>query len=250
MSSQEPVARPGPLVGGPRAVKFRSRRRMSPLRRLAYWALAPGLIALFRCLWRTYRFEVVGGDAVEALAAAGRPAILTLWHEAIFTSSWYLRRASELGLRVTYMVSPSVDGELAVTLLRRVGGKVVRGSATRSGVKALHGLYRAIARDGASPVILPDGPKGPPHVCKAGPLLLARLSGVPVLPVACEAGSVWRLPTWDRMVIPRPFTRVVVIVGEPRAVAAELEGEALETARLELERALEELGARARELLR
>jgi lysophospholipid acyltransferase (LPLAT)-like uncharacterized protein len=222
---------------------------MSPLRRLAYWVLAPTMMALFRALWWSYRFQVVGGDAVEALAGSGRPAILTLWHEAIFSSSWYLRRLPGLGLRVTYMVSPSVDGELAVGLLKRTGGKVVRGSATRSGVKALHGLYRAIARDGASPVILPDGPKGPPRVCKAGPLLLARVAGVPVLPMACEARSAWRLRTWDRMVIPLPFSRVVIVVGHPREVPPELEGDGLEQARLELEQTLEELGATAREAL-
>ena len=222
---------------------------MSLLRRLTYSALAPCLIALFKCLWLTYRFDVVGAGSIETLASQGRPLILTLWHEAIFSSSWYLRRLSQLGIRVTYMVSPSVDGELAVGLLRRIDGHVVRGSATRSGVKALHGLYRAIARDGASPVILPDGPSGPPHSFKAGPLLLARVSGVPVVPMACEAGSAWRLRTWDRMVIPRPFSKVVIVVGEPREVPAELDSDALEDERVKLEQTLEELGARAREAL-
>jgi lysophospholipid acyltransferase (LPLAT)-like uncharacterized protein len=222
---------------------------MSPVRRLAYATLAPSAIAVFRCLWKSYRFEVISGDSVESLADEGRSAILTLWHEAIFTSSWYLQRLAGLGLRVTYMVSPSVDGELAVGLLRRLDGQVVRGSATRSGVKALHGLYRAISRDGASPVILPDGPKGPPHECKAGPLLLARVSGVPVLPMACGASSAWRLRTWDRMVIPRPFSRVAIVVGEAQVVPTELDSDSIEGERLKLEQTLEELGARARQAL-
>jgi lysophospholipid acyltransferase (LPLAT)-like uncharacterized protein len=162
--------------------------------------------------------------------------------------AWYLIRLGRLGARVTYLVSPSQDGEFAVRMLAVVGGRAVRGSATRSGVKAMHGLYRAIRRDGASPVVVPDGPQGPRHYCKPGAVMLAKLSGAAVQPMACAARHGWRLPTWDRLLLPVPFTRVAVVLGEPMAVSSNLTGEQLEEQRQRLERRLHELGEQARDI--
>lgn len=213
-------------MAGPAPLPARSRRRLSVLRRAAHTVAARLAVWAIRWLWWTYRIEVVGHDRAAALIEAGRPLILTLWHDSVYVCGAYFQRLGGLGVRVTYLVSPSVDGELAVEVLRLVGARSVRGSASRSGVKAMSGLYRAIVRDGASPVVLPDGPHGPRRACKPGSLLLARLSGAAVLPLACAARRSCRLRTWDRAVVPLAFTRVVVAVGEPFTVPAGLgEGE-------------------------
>jgi hypothetical protein len=119
-----------------------------------------------------------------------------------------------------------------------LGGRSVRGSATRSGVKAMRGLYRAISRDRASPVVLPDGPTGPRRVCKPGSLLLAQLSGAHIVPIACAAAPEWRLRTWDRMLVPPPFARVRIAVGSAYQLEKGGDGEHLERARVDLERRL------------
>jgi lysophospholipid acyltransferase (LPLAT)-like uncharacterized protein len=215
---------------------------MTLLRRLVYAVAAPIILALIRLLWSTYRFRLVGDDKANRLVEQGSPLILTFWHDSVFILSWYLRHLTRSGVRVTYLVSPSMDGELGVRLLSLMRSHAIRGSATRSGVKAMRDLYRAIVRHNASPVILPDGPQGPRHHCKPGSLLLAQLSGAPVLPMATNAGRSWHLPTWDRLQLPLPFSRVTVAVGEPFTLAPGLDAESLEEERQKLEQLLGELG--------
>jgi len=241
MNSTKSSTRPGPLVGGPNPRGHRSRRRMTWWRRSLDAIGAPIAVALIKAMWATYRFSVRGEEDVERLVAEGRPLIITCWHDSLFVMAWYSVRLGRIGARVTYLVSPSRDGEFASRVLRVVGARVVRGSATRSGVKALYGLYRAIGRDNASPVVLPDGPQGPPHHCKPGPVLLAKLSGAHILPMGCAAGRSLRLRTWDRAVIPLPFTRVVVELGKSYTVPSELGAEGQEIERSKLETVLEEL---------
>jgi lysophospholipid acyltransferase (LPLAT)-like uncharacterized protein len=212
--------------------------------------LAPVIVAFIKLLWATYRFEVSGEDRVRELLDAGEPVIVSSWHEGIFVMAWYTLRLNRLGARVTYLVSPSRDGDLVTRLLEVIGGTVVRGSATRSGVKALHGLYRAISRDGGSPLLLCDGPQGPPQYCKAGPVLLAQLSGARILPVGCRARHAVHLRTWDRAFIPLPFTKVAIAVGDPYTVPAGLTGEQQEHERAALEVELGRLVREARHAAR
>lgn len=236
---------PGPLVAGPKPMEERSSRRMSLARRTIYAIVAPVAVAMIRLLWATYRVEVRGDDQARRRIEAGEPLILTLWHEGIFLAARYFRHLGALGARVTYLVSPSVDGELGTRVLRIMGSHVVRGSATRSGVKSMRHMYRAMVRDNASPVILPDGPQGPRHFCKPGSLLLAQMSGKPVLAMAVAAGWSWRLPTWDRLLLPLPFSRVRILVGEPYSVTSGLTEEQLEAERVRLEHLLGDLGRQA-----
>jgi lysophospholipid acyltransferase (LPLAT)-like uncharacterized protein len=249
MNPKQANTRPGPLVGGPDPMEHRSRRRMKWWRTALHAIGAPIAVALIKGLWATYRFSVRGEEEVERLVAEGRPLILSCWHDSLFVVAWYTVRLGRLGARVTYLVSPSRDGEFAVRVLGVVGAHVVRGSATRSGVKALHGLYRAIVRDSASPVVLPDGPQGPPHYCKPGSVLLAKLSGAHILPMGCAASRAWRLRTWDRLFIPLPFARVAVDLGTGYTVPSELGDDEQESQRQKLEQVLEELVEAARHRL-
>jgi lysophospholipid acyltransferase (LPLAT)-like uncharacterized protein len=238
--------RPGPLVGGPSPREQRSRKESSRLTTALFTLIAPLIVLLFRALWASYRFEVVGEERVLQLVKEGKSLILTCWHESVFIMAWYTLRLARMGARVTYLVSPSRDGDLVVRVLDAIGATVVRGSATRSGVKALHGLYRSIRRDNGSPLMLSDGPQGPPLQCKPGSILLSQLSGARILPVGSWPRRAIRLRTWDRLFVPMPGSRVAVVLGEPYTVCEEMSDEVIERERLALQVLLEQLTERAK----
>ncbi len=188
---------------------------MTPIRRLIYAIIAPIGVTILRLLWLSYRFDLDIDDEVLELNGESKPVVLSFWHDSIFICSYVLRKLARQGLRVTFLVSPSADGKLAVRMLGAMGWHAVRGSATRSGVKAMHGLYRAVVRRQESPVVVPDGPQGPRRESKLGSVLLARLAGIKIVPIGGSARSVWHLKTWDRLQIPRPFTKVSIRIGKP-----------------------------------
>jgi lysophospholipid acyltransferase (LPLAT)-like uncharacterized protein len=170
--------------------------------------------------------------AVESLWVAGTPLIYVVWHARILLLPYLYRRR---GLRV--LVSRSEDGTLVAGLVRRFGFVVVRGSSSRGGVQGFRSLARALA-DGHSVVIVPDGPRGPREVLKAGVVTLARLSGAHVIPSALGASSEWRARSWDEFRIPKPFSRCVMRFGEPITVPRDTGAAGAECARKGIEAAL------------
>ena len=222
-----------------------SKRRMTPGRRLVYTLTAPLLVGLIRLMWWTYRFEIQGDDGLSELAAQGKPIVLAFWHGDLFMMPWYLSRLSERGVGVTYLVSPSMDGEYAVKLLNVIGGRTVRGSATRSGTKAIRGLYRVIVKDKGSPVVAADGPKGPYHRCKKGAVVLGQLTDAKIVPLAAAPKRAVCLRTWDRLPVPLPFTRVAIEVGEPMEIPKNLTEDEMEIHRQKVEQRINNLGEHA-----
>ena len=169
---------------------------------------------------------------VEPLWAAGAPAIYVVWHARLLLLPYLYRRRGLFAL-----VSRSDDGSMISDLVRRFGFVTVRGSSSRGGAEGLRALARAI-RESHSVVLVPDGPRGPREVLKAGVVVLARLTGVRVVPVALGASSEWRARSWDEFRIPKPFSRCVVRFGEPILVPRDAVGAGEETARKEIEAAL------------
>jgi hypothetical protein len=134
-------------------------------------------------------------------------------------------------------------------LVRRFGGVVIRGSSTHTGARALRDYYQALTRDGISPVITPDGPRGPRFKFKPGALLLAQMSQRPILPMAYAASRAW-LVKWDKFVIPVPFlARIAIAIGAPRYVARVTDAAGLERLQEEMERELQRLYRVARDVL-
>lgn len=169
---------------------------------------------------------------VEPLWAVGSPVIYVVWHARLLLLPYLYR-----GRGMRALVSRSEDGSLVSDLVRRFGFVTVRGSSSRGGVEGLRSLVRAIG-EGHSVVVVPDGPRGPRQVLKAGIVVLARLTGVHVVPVALGASSEWRVRSWDEFRIPKPFSRCVVRFGEPVLVPRGIDGAGEETARKEIEAAL------------
>jgi lysophospholipid acyltransferase (LPLAT)-like uncharacterized protein len=196
-------------------------RRLAPA--AGSWALR--LLAVTLRLRREER-------TVEPLWAAGAPAIYVVWHARLLLLPYFYRGR---GLRA--LVSRSEDGSMISDLVRRFGFVTVRGSSSRGGAEGLRALARAI-RESHSVVLVPDGPRGPREVLKAGVVALARLTGVRVVPVALGASSEWRARSWDEFRIPKPFSRCVVRFGEPILVPRDAVGAGEETARKEIEAAL------------
>ena len=237
---------PGPLAAGPSPRAPSSKRKRTPARRLGYRLAVPGVRLLLRGLRLSHREVcVLGREHFDAWIGAGRPCVLSYWHaHALVCTSQLLRMAPEVG-GLTFMVSPSVDGDPVSALLEREGARVIRGSATRSGVASLRHIYRALSK-GGTPVVAPDGPQGPPHVFKPGAVLLSQMAGVPVLPMACAVDRRWHLNNWDRTVVPKPWARIVLAFGEPFHAPSELADAELKQACARLAEDLDELGRAAR----
>jgi lysophospholipid acyltransferase (LPLAT)-like uncharacterized protein len=227
-----------------------SSRRMTPARRALYAVAARLGAALIRAWWRSCRVVRIEGEEQLAAALARAPSLIPCyWHQHQLFCGKFLLEQRARGLSAGWLISPSVDGELGAMLVRRFGGAVIRGSSTHTGARALRDYYQALTRDGISPVITPDGPRGPRFKFKPGALLLAQMSQRPILPMAYAASRAWRVK-WDRFVIPVPFlARIAIAIGTPRYVARVTDAAGLERLQEEMERELERLYRVARDVL-
>jgi lysophospholipid acyltransferase (LPLAT)-like uncharacterized protein len=198
----------------------------------------------------TCRLRVVAGaEHLDAARAEGRPVVFAFWHDRLLFACYYIaRHFVARGYPVAVLISPSRDGDLGTRVARHLGAESVRGSASRGGSGGVRGLLKAAAR-GRGLVMVPDGPRGPAHQAKPGTLVVAQLSGAPVLPLTWSADRVWRIKSWDRLEIPRPFTRVRLAAGEPILVPRRLADDDLDRHVAALETTLEDLGDLARRSL-
>ena len=164
-----------------------------------------------------------------------KTAIATFWHYSIIFVLYQMRHYSG-----TAMVSASRDGEYIARLAEQFGFDTVRGSRNNKSVEGLKAMLRAV-RNGSNAAIVADGSQGPPRIVQAGSLLLASRTGAPILPMVYAASSYFTIHSWDRTIIPKPFSRVDYYYGEPLFVPAKLQPEELEEYRLSLEKRLNTL---------
>jgi len=235
--------KPAPTAGALRNTLYRhttrSGRRMGPVRRWTYRLAAPLVLGLVRLWWRSCRIvAVVGEPHLDAVLARVPSFLPCYWHQHhLFCARYLLAQQASRGLRVGFLISPSVDGELGAMIMRRAGGHVIRGSSSNTGALALKEYFEALMREGVSPVINPDGPRGPRFRFKPGAILLAQMSGRPMLPFAYAASRA-SLIHWDRFVIPWPFARIAIAIGPPRQVPRVLGAEAMAALQREMEQSL------------
>lgn len=228
----------------------RSSRRMTRARRALYAVAAPLGAALIRLFWRTCRVvSIVGTEHLEAALERAPSLIPCYWHQHQLYCGKFLIEQRARGLTAGWLISPSVDGELGAMLVRRFGAAAIRGSSTHTGARALRDYYQALTRDSISPVITPDGPRGPRFKFKPGALLLAQMSQRPILPMAYAASRAW-LVKWDKFVIPVPFlARIAIAIGPPRYVARVIGAAGLEELQVGMERELHRVYGVARDAL-
>lgn len=216
-----------------RAYRFADLSEYSFKQRLIVRAAAFVFPLLIRLIGSTLRFNVEGREHWDEAARDGALPIYTFWHDRIFAGTYFFR-----GRRIVIMTSQSFDGEYIARFIQRLGYGAVRGSSTRGGVGALVELTRLVRR-GCPAGFSIDGPRGPRHVAKMGAVLLAKKTGQPVLPFGVNAERYWSLKSWDRMQIPKPFSRVRVRFAPPIRVPAAADEATLNAGREELQRALE-----------
>ena len=182
----------------------------------------------------TLRFQVTNPEYEEEIISAGKQPIYTFWHDRMLAGTYFFR-----GRGIVVLSSQSFDSEYTARCIQRFGYGIVKGSSTRGAVQGLVGLIR-VMKKGAPAGFTVDGPKGPRHIAKAGPVLLAKKTGNPILPFVVECRSFWRLRSWDRLQIPKPFSRANIILSTPIFVGADAEDHELEEIRSRLQEALDE----------
>ncbi|HYY95569.1 MAG TPA: lysophospholipid acyltransferase family protein [Pyrinomonadaceae bacterium] len=216
-----------------RAYRFADLSGYTLRQRLLIRAADLAFYLFIRLVGSTVRFRVEGWEHWEEAARDGGLPIYTFWHDRIFLTLYFWQRR-----RIVVMTSRSFDGEYIARFIQRFGCGAVRGSSTRGGATALVELVRLVRR-GCPAAFTIDGPKGPRHEAKMGALILAKKTGQAVLPFAVNAERFWQVPSWDRLQIPKPFTRATVRIAPPLRVAADADDSALAAGRDELQRALE-----------
>ena len=197
-----------------KGIEKRSKWWTRPLGHLV-WALISGLCS-------TIRFRVhYQGNAAEILGK--KQCILALWHNRTFTPCYVYRYIVKGKVPMSMLTSASKDGALLATVAEDYGMRAVRGSSHRRGVAGFRDMLREL-EDGCCMCITPDGPKGPIYKSHPGVIRLAAVSGLPILPLCIDVPKCWRIKkAWDGFVIPKPFSRVSVLVKEPLVVPAELD---------------------------
>lgn len=161
--------------------------------------------------------------------------IYVLWHQRLLGFIFTHRHTNARAL-----ISQHADGDLISATIERLGFKPIRGSSTRGGMRALRELI-ADGRDGFDYGIVPDGPRGPCFEFKPGALFLASQTGLPIVPITISFARCWKARSWDRFIVPRPFTRAVIHVGEEVHVPAELGDEDLASWQRELGKRLNDM---------
>jgi lysophospholipid acyltransferase (LPLAT)-like uncharacterized protein len=214
--------------------RTKSQRRLTPARLFVYRIAALVAYAIIETLWRTCRLRFTGLDRLTTLVHEQGAVVPVFWHQHLIMGARFVadRRA---GLKAGFMISPSVDGQAPSMLAALYGAHVVRGSGSYTGMRAVRGVYQAIVKDGISPGITPDGPRGPRFKFKPGAIFTAQISRKAVVPIAYAAKPAWILRTWDKFVIPVPFAKVSIAIGEPYFPSEKLDDEQMAAAQRELE---------------
>ena len=199
--------------------------------RPARWLIAFGFYLLQ--VWaRTIRYEIDDRANVVGKQLEGN-YIAALWHNRLLLISFVLKKffpeRPGAGL-----ISASRDGDLIADATKRFGFDVVRGSSSRMGAAALLELSNVLS-SGRDVLITPDGPRGPAYELGPGIIFLAQKTGAPVVPVNMEYSSCWRVKSWDRFIIPRPFSKVRVIIGLPQQIRSTSTPEEFENERLRVQ---------------
>jgi lysophospholipid acyltransferase (LPLAT)-like uncharacterized protein len=222
-STSDAAAPTQPPTGPPR---FTLRQRI--ILRIIIWAGS----WIIRLIGPTLRVSISYEDGAQQTLDQ-RPLIGSFWHSCIIPSTYICR---DLGVRV--MSSNSYDGEYMGRIIHQFGFVAVKGSSSRNAVRALLGLRRALA-DGWTVAFTLDGPRGPRHKVKPGPVALARSSGVPLTMFHAAVDKAWVLNSWDRMMIPLPFSRVLLRFGKLIPIPTDASDEDVERYTAELQSALD-----------
>ena len=216
-------------------VTSKSHHRFTFSQRLVL-AVVPRLMwALIRIISPTWRFEVIAVEGVTPVLYGEKspPKVFCFWHQCVLPCTVYFRHS-----RAVILISKSFDGELITRILKLFGFGAVRGSSSRGAREGLLGLAHVI-QSGRTAIFTADGPLGPIYQTKMGPIKLAQKTGAPIGAFHLQPEHAWVISSWDRFLVPKPFTRICVSWGPWTHVPADLAPEDFESKRQELNNAIE-----------
>ncbi len=193
--------------------------------------LGPFLILLYGWTWRV-RWE--GVENLKNARRVSEKVVFAFWHSRLL-GLCYTHRFRNIGI----MVSKSSDGDWIARIVTHLGYRVFRGSASRDGMPSLMRMLKSRKGDLSLTV---DGPRGPAEKVKQGAISLASNGNLPLVPITCLAGSAWRLRSWDRFIIPRPFSVVTVVYGRHIDVPEDLDRDLIKKLSLDVEMELKRIG--------
>jgi len=202
-----------------------------------------GLSSLLKLIICTIKVRVEGEQQVLDVSGDG-PPVFAFWHGKqmpmyAYKSKW----------KLATLVSKSKDGELLARILHDLGHEIARGSSTRGGTEGFSLMADFLSR-GYAPCFAADGPKGPFHMSKPGPIRLASQSGRPLVPASAAASRYMKLGTWDRMEIPAPFSNIAFVFGSPVTFRKDMSADELYSATHILSAAIDKCTLRAEEMLK
>ncbi len=199
---------------------------------LAYWTI--------RILGSTMRFIEVNSEIPRSFMESRTLAIGAFWHGRLLMMPCLESIHQNSGRKMSFLVSSHRDGQVIGKAVERFGHRAILGSSTRRGLSAFHQMLKA-QEEGYDVIVVPDGPKGPRHQVQIGIMELAKLTGSPIVPLSFSASKRKIFNTWDRFLLPYPFSKGVFIWGEPIRVDADGDRDHLEEKRLLLEQRLNQL---------
>jgi lysophospholipid acyltransferase (LPLAT)-like uncharacterized protein len=225
------------------AVTSEASQRFTFAQRLVLAVVPPVFSVLLRIVSLTWRFEVIAPEGVVPVLFGQEPGpeIYCFWHQCVLPCTVYFRRS-----RAVILISRSFDGELITRILKMFGFEAVRGSSSRGAREGLLGL-KTIIETGRTAIFTADGPRGPIYQTKMGPIKLAQITGAPIGGFHLEPEHAWTMGSWDKFLVPKPFTRIVVSWAQWTRVPADLAAEEFEPKREELNAAIEAARLRAYE---
>ena len=218
-------------------------RSFSLRQRVSLWLITWAGYLLIRGLCPTLRFTVVREENCLSDGWGAPGGIWCFWHRCVIPAGYRFR-----GKQVAVMISRSFDGEYIARILQKLGFRPVRGSSSRGGVGALIGMRREL-EDGHPAVFTIDGPRGPRYVAKPGPVMLAKKTGQPISCFYIAVERAWILNSWDRMIIPKPFSRACAFFSSPMSVPDDASEDQVTVLHQQMQETLERCRFRAEERL-
>ena len=221
----------------------RSRRRFTLRERILLWLITWAGYLFIRTIGPTLRFTMIREEGCITDGWTAPPSIWCFWHRCVIPAGYHFR-----GRLIAIMISQSFDGEYIARIVKKLGIRAVRGSSSRGGAAALIGMRNELEK-GISVAFTSDGPRGPIYVAKPGPIMLAKLTGRSVNCAYIAVKNAWTLNSWDRMIIPRPFSRACAYLSSPIQVPRNATDEQMKALHQRLQETLERCRLRAEEQL-
>lgn len=207
------------------------------LRDVCYRQVFPrGGLLLVKLISKTYRYRLVDQDNETSALEGSGTVVYASWHQRFFPGITFFATRRPIAI----MISQSRDGEMIARVVDILGWRSVRGSSSKGGMRALKEI-RSLTRRGYRVGHIVDGPQGPFGVVKPGLITIAQFAGAPIVPVITSAQRRWVFNSWDRFMVPKPFSKVIIRFGQPVDVPRRLTAEAFETLRLQVQKQIKEL---------